>query len=84
MVCYHLLSVLLFIELHLLISIIILILMKYLHLQIYNDIKQRNRRQMTMSTRAPNVEVHRRKQEDNLAVVFMCIVTIFLVYHAPR
>ena len=67
-----------------LIDIIVHNFVYYLLLQIYKDIKQRNRRQMTMSTRTPNVEVHRRKQEDNLAVVFMGIVIIFLVCHAPR
>ena len=63
--------------------------------QIYQDVKNRNQRQMTMTQRH-NSHNHsgssgsdsqssvRRKQEDNLAVVFMGIVLVFGVCHAPR
>ena len=54
-------------------------------LQIYKDVKHRNRRQLSMSrTSATATQQARRKQEDNLAVVFMGIVLIFLICHAPR
>ena len=47
--------------------------------------KHRNRRQLSMSrTSATATQQARRKQEDNLAVVFMGIVLIFLVCNFPR
>ena len=67
--------------------------------QIYQDVKNRNQRQMTMTQRHNSSHNHgsgsgsgsdstqssvRRKQEDNLAVVFMGIVLVFGVCHAPR
>ena len=53
--------------------------------QIYKDVKHRNRRQLSMSrTSATATQQARRKQEDNLAVVFMGIVLIFLVCNFPR
>ena len=54
--------------------------------QIYKDVKHRNRRQLTMSgrTSATSTQQARRKQEDNLAVVFLGIVLVFLVCHTPR
>ena len=65
------------------------------HAQIYQDVKNRNQRQMTMTQRhnshnnsgssgADSQSSVRRKQEDNLAVVFMGIVLVFGVCHAPR
>ena len=57
----------------------------FCHFQIYKDVKNRNRRQMSMSRKSANANQQaRRKQEDNLAVVFMGIVLTFLVCHAPR
>ena len=54
-------------------------------LQIYQDVKHRNRRQMSMSRHsATATQQARRKQEDNLAVVFMGIVLVFLICHSPR
>ena len=55
--------------------------------QIYQDVKHRNRRQMSMSrtsATATNTQQARRKQEDNLAIVFMGIVLVFLICHSPR
>ena len=55
--------------------------------QIYQDVKHRNRRQMSMSRHsasATNTQQARRKQEDNLAIVFMGIVLVFLICHSPR
>ena len=55
--------------------------------QIYKDVKHRNRRQMSMARNSSSTtatQQARRKQEDNLAVVFMGIVLTFLVCHAPR
>lgn len=62
----------------------------YLHpfcslFQIYQDVKHRNRRQMSLSRHsATATQQARRKQEDNLAIVFMGIVLIFLLCHSPR
>ena len=70
-------------------------------MQIYQDVKNRNQRQMTMTQRHNSSHGNhgsgpsgsgsdstqssvRRKQEDNLAVVFMGIVLVFGVCHAPR
>ena len=53
--------------------------------QIYQDVKHRNRRQMSMSRHsATATQQARRKQEDNLAIVFMGIVGVFLLCHSPR
>ena len=53
--------------------------------QIYKDVKHRNRRQMSMARNSTTAtQQARRKQEDNLAVVFMGIVITFLVCHFPR
>ena len=47
--------------------------------------KHRNRRQMSMSRHsATATQQARRKQEDNLAIVFMGIVLVFLICHSPR
>eukprot|EP00095_Tigriopus_kingsejongensis_P003543 maker-scaffold106_size358372-snap-gene-2.28 protein:Tk03543 transcript:maker-scaffold106_size358372-snap-gene-2.28-mRNA-1 annotation:"patched domain-containing protein 3-like" len=53
--------------------------------KIYQDVKHRNRRQMSMSRHsATATQQARRRQEDNLAIVFMGIVLVFLICHSPR
>eukprot|EP00093_Oithona_nana_P009090 09090.XXX_64533_60387_1 [CDS] Oithona nana genome sequencing. len=66
-------------------GIIPTVLLIYFNYKIYKDVKHRNRRQLSMSrTSATATQQARRKQEDNLAVVFMGIVLIFLVCNFPR
>ena len=66
-------------------GIIPTVLLIYFNYKIYKDVKNRNRRQLSMSrTSATATQQARRKQEDNLAVVFMGIVLIFLVCNFPR
>merc|ERR1719232_693026 len=69
----------------LIMGIIPTVLLIYFNYKIYKDVKHRNRRQLSMSrTSATATQQARRKQEDNLAVVFMGIVLIFLVCNFPR
>lgn len=70
-----------------LVCILPTILLMYFNYKIYQDVKHRNRRQMSMSrssVTATSTHQARRKQEDNLAVVFMGIVLVFLLCHTPR
>jgi len=69
-------------------AIIPTVLLIYFNYKIYQDVKNRNRRQLTMSSRTGtgtgSAQQARRKQEDNLAVVFLGIVLVFLICHTPR
>ncbi|XP_059098618.1 FMRFamide peptide receptor frpr-18-like [Tigriopus californicus] len=68
-----------------LIGIVPFILLIYFNYKIYQDVKHRNRRQMSMSRHsATATQQARRRQEDNLAIVFMGIVLVFLICHSPR
>ena len=57
----------------------------YLNYKIYKDIqlRQENRRRQSSSAAAMN-SLARRKMEDNLALVFIGIVAVFLVCHMLR
>lgn len=68
----------------LILGIIPAIMLVYLNYKIYKDIKLRqSRRRQSMSQVTINHQA-RRRHEDNLAVVFMGIVLVFLVTHSLR
>ena len=57
----------------------------YFNFKIYKDIKSRQkRRRRSMSSQTTINHQARRRQEDNLAVVFMGIVGVFLMCHFLR
>nr|XP_040571530.1 FMRFamide receptor-like isoform X2 [Lepeophtheirus salmonis] len=68
------------------IGIVPFFLLIYFNYKIYQDVKDRNitrQRRTSTHTSSANQQT-RRKQEDNLAIVFMGIVLVFLVCHFPR
>ena len=54
------------------------------HLQIYKDIRLRQNRRRQSTSQTTVRHQARRRQEDNLAVVFMGYVGLFLLSHSLR
>ena len=75
-----------------LIEILPVLLLIYFNYKVYRVVKHRNQRLMTianyaatqLSVRRKREEDLRRKREDHLAMVFMGIMLMFCVCHAPR